>query len=96
MPGLAQSRIRLLGEADEDLRTAIAQNVEVALFTGPVLVSARVEMLAFLREQAISATDHRYGNPLPHQLDLTGGRGYARGHTGSGAPRRGRGADVVA
>ncbi|MBP2384146.1 bifunctional proline dehydrogenase/L-glutamate gamma-semialdehyde dehydrogenase [Brachybacterium sacelli] len=96
VPGLAQSRIRLLGEADEDLRTAIAQNVEVALFTGPVLVSARVEMLAFLREQAISATDHRYGNPLPHQLDLTGGRGYARGHAGSGAPRRGRGADVVA
>lgn len=79
VPGLRQPRVRLLGEADEDLRDAIAAHIDVALFTGDVVASGRVEMLAFLHEQAISATDHRFGNPLPYQLDLTGGRGYARG-----------------
>ena len=76
---LEQSRVRLLGEADDALRAAIAERIEVALFTGEVVVDGRVELLPFLHEQAISATDHRYGNPLPHRLDLTGGRGWARG-----------------
>lgn len=61
------------------LREAQAQRVEVVLFTGPVVASGRVELLTFLREQAISATNHRYGNPLPHALDLTGGQGWERG-----------------
>ncbi|WP_262423827.1 hypothetical protein [Brachybacterium sp. Z12] len=79
VPALTQSRIRLLGEADPALRDAIAAHIEVALFTGPVVASGRVELLPFLREQAISATNHRYGNPLPHPLDLTGGKGWSRG-----------------
>lgn len=79
VPSLPQSRVRLLGEADEALRAVIAQRIEVALFTGPVVASGRVEMLPFLHEQAISATAHRYGNPLPHPLDLTGGTGWVRG-----------------
>ena len=76
---LPQRRVRVLGEVDPALRTAHAERVEVALFTGPVLASGRVELLTFLHEQAISATDHRYGNPLPHPQDLTGGEGWARG-----------------
>lgn len=77
--GLDQHRVRVIGEVDDALRAAHAERVEVALFTGPVLASGRVELLPFLREQAISATAHRYGNPLPHPLDLTGGRGWERG-----------------
>ena len=79
VPSLAQSRIRLLGECDPALRRAIADRIEVALFTGEVVADGRVELLPFLHEQAISATNHRYGNPLPHPLDLTGGQGWARG-----------------
>ncbi|WP_394214357.1 bifunctional proline dehydrogenase/L-glutamate gamma-semialdehyde dehydrogenase [Brachybacterium vulturis] len=79
IPSLEQSRIRLLGESDPALRAAIADRIEVALFTGEVVVDGRVELLPFLHEQAISATNHRYGNPLPHTLDLTGGQGWARG-----------------
>ncbi|WP_245851296.1 bifunctional proline dehydrogenase/L-glutamate gamma-semialdehyde dehydrogenase [Brachybacterium vulturis] len=79
VPALEQSRIRLLGESDPALRAAIADRIEVALFTGEVVVDGRVELLPFLHEQAISATNHRYGNPLPHTLDLTGGQGWARG-----------------
>ena len=79
VPTLEQSRIRLLGEADDALRRALAERIEVALFTGAVVASGRVELLPFLHEQAISATNHRYGDPLPHALDLNGGRGWARG-----------------
>ncbi len=76
---LGRERVRLIGEADEALLRAISERVEVALFTGPVVASGRVELLSFLHEQAISATNHRFGNPLPHQLDLVGHGGYARG-----------------
>lgn len=79
LPVLTCSRIRLLGEPDPTLLAAHAQRIEIALFTGPVLASGRVELLTFLHEQAISATNHRYGNPLPHTLDLTEGRGWERG-----------------
>src|SRR5699024_11069708 len=79
VPSLAPSRTRLLGECDPALRRAIADRIEVALFTGEVVADGRVELLPFLHEQAISATNHRYGNPLPHPLDLTGGQGWARG-----------------
>lgn len=77
--GLEQERVRLVGSVDPALREAISRRVEVALFDGTVVSSGRVELLAFLREQAISATDHRYGNLLPYQQDLTGGRGWERG-----------------
>ncbi|WP_114854857.1 bifunctional proline dehydrogenase/L-glutamate gamma-semialdehyde dehydrogenase [Brachybacterium sp. YJGR34] len=77
--GLRQARIRLLGTADAALRAALAEHIEVALFTGAVVASGRVELLPFLHEQAISATNHRYGTPLPHALDLTGGTGWVRG-----------------
>src|SRR5699024_12681321 len=76
---LDHSLIRLLGSADAQLREAIAARVEVALYDAPVVTSGRVELLTFFREQAIIATDHRYGNPLPEQLDLTGGLGWERG-----------------
>ena len=86
---LEQSRIRLIGPTDAALTDAaltdaaltdaIAARIEVALYDAPVVSSGRVELLTFLREQAISATDHRYGNPLPQQLDLTGGVGWERG-----------------
>ncbi|WP_245822978.1 bifunctional proline dehydrogenase/L-glutamate gamma-semialdehyde dehydrogenase [Brachybacterium avium] len=79
IPDLEQSRIRLLGQSDPALRAAIADRIEVALFTGEVVVDGRVELLPFVHEQAISATNHRYGNPLPEELDLTGGQGWARG-----------------
>ncbi|MFC7458124.1 bifunctional proline dehydrogenase/L-glutamate gamma-semialdehyde dehydrogenase [Brachybacterium sp. GCM10030267] len=84
IPAVPQPRIRLIGHADEALRTAMAAHTEIALFTGAVVASGRVELLSFLREQAISATDHRYGNPLPHRLDLTGGAGWSRGPAPTG------------
>src|SRR5690606_5743230 len=79
VPELSRTRIRLLGGADEALLAAIAARVEVALYDAAPTVSGRVELRAFLREQVVSATDHRYGNPLLQEYDLTGGMGYSRG-----------------
>lgn len=76
---LSRTRVRLIGEADDALLRAIAERVEVALFTGTPVASGRIELLAFLHEQAISATNHRFGNALPHRLDLVGRGGYATG-----------------
>ena len=36
---------------------------DVALYTGEVTASARVEMLPFLREQSVTVTAHRFGTP---------------------------------
>ncbi|MDO5661530.1 MAG: bifunctional proline dehydrogenase/L-glutamate gamma-semialdehyde dehydrogenase [Brachybacterium sp.] len=79
VPVLTRTRVRLLGEADEALLAAVADRVEVALFAWTPTVSGRLELLAFLKEQAISATDHRFGNPLPQPMVLNGDQGFARG-----------------
>ena len=55
-------RIRLAG-VDETLAGALAGNIRVALYDGPVSTEGRLELLPFLREQSVSVTAHRYGTP---------------------------------
>lgn len=43
---------------------------DVAVWSGPVTASGRVELLPFLREQALSITAHRFGNPYPALAEL--------------------------
>ena len=63
-----QWRVRTVGGTEPAVKRALLERPEVALFEQPVVQSGRVELLAFVREQAISATDHRYGNALPYDL----------------------------
>ena len=49
-----------LGEGDPDL----------AIYAGEVTTAGRIELLPFLREQAISITAHRFGNPDPTFRDV--------------------------
>ncbi len=44
---------------------AVDGDPDVALYAGEVTWSGRVELLPFLREQAVSITRHRFGNPDP-------------------------------
>ncbi|HEU4808167.1 MAG TPA: 1-pyrroline-5-carboxylate dehydrogenase, partial [Homoserinimonas sp.] len=62
---LGADRIRLIGSAAarHALATALEPYPEVAIYAGPVTTSGRLELLPFLREQLISITAHRYGNP---------------------------------
>ena len=56
-------RIRLIGGDPAALAAALGGTPDVAIYSGPVTPSGRIEVLPFLHEQAISITNHRFGNP---------------------------------
>jgi RHH-type proline utilization regulon transcriptional repressor/proline dehydrogenase/delta 1-pyrroline-5-carboxylate dehydrogenase len=52
------------------LAEVVGADPSVAMFTGPVTTAGRIELLTFTREQAISITAHRFGNPDREMADL--------------------------
>ncbi|MFN3867276.1 MAG: 1-pyrroline-5-carboxylate dehydrogenase, partial [Demequina sp.] len=54
------SRVRYVGEVGPQWRG----HADIAVFDGPVTAAPELEMLPFLREQAVSLTAHRYGTPF--------------------------------
>ncbi len=54
-------RIRLIGGDPHALARALGGDPAVAVHHRPVTGSDRLEMLPFLREQAVSMTAHRFG-----------------------------------
>ncbi|WP_423922635.1 proline dehydrogenase family protein [Frigoribacterium sp. 2-23] len=68
-PGARPERVRLVTGADDAGRASSALTVAldgdpaVAVFAAPVTPTGRLELLPFLREQAIAITAHRFGNP---------------------------------
>ena len=70
-------RVRVLGPRDEasEQRWARASRAssgspDVALYTGDVTPCPHSELLPFLREQAVSITNHRFGTPLDLAAEL--------------------------
>ncbi|WP_159604754.1 aldehyde dehydrogenase family protein, partial [Agromyces humi] len=61
--GVGASRVRLVGGDASALAQALGGTPDVAVWSHPVTPSGRVELLPFLHEQAISITNHRFGNP---------------------------------
>ncbi|MDM4763340.1 bifunctional proline dehydrogenase/L-glutamate gamma-semialdehyde dehydrogenase [Galbitalea sp. SE-J8] len=61
----APGRIRLIGGDARALAVALGGRADVAVYADEVTTAGRVELLPFLREQAISITSHRFGNPYP-------------------------------
>jgi len=63
------SRVRLVGppasvsRLHDVLLAATAGDPDVAVYAGEVTTAGRIELLPFLREQAVSITAHRFGNP---------------------------------
>jgi RHH-type proline utilization regulon transcriptional repressor/proline dehydrogenase/delta 1-pyrroline-5-carboxylate dehydrogenase len=70
LAGLHDARIRLVGGDAPATYAAIGGRPDVAVHAQPVTESGRLEMLPFLREQAVSITAHRFGNPatLPDEV----------------------------
>lgn len=64
VPPADATRVRLLGARRTGGPT------DVAVFDQPVVESGRVELLTFLREQAVSITTHRFGTPGVVAVDL--------------------------
>jgi len=66
LPGTADRdvhRIRLIGGDRSAAAAALRGTPDVAIYAGAVTPSGRVELLPFFHEQAISITNHRFGNP---------------------------------
>jgi RHH-type proline utilization regulon transcriptional repressor/proline dehydrogenase/delta 1-pyrroline-5-carboxylate dehydrogenase len=63
LPG---GRVRLIGGLAAEVYEAVDGRPDIAVYGQAVTESGRVEMLPFLREQAISITAHRFGTP--HRL----------------------------
>lgn len=61
--GSAPARVRLLGGSREAFAEASEGRADIALYAQPVVEAGRVEVLTFLREQAVSVTAHRFGSP---------------------------------
>jgi RHH-type proline utilization regulon transcriptional repressor/proline dehydrogenase/delta 1-pyrroline-5-carboxylate dehydrogenase len=68
--GIVTTRVRLVGDPTlgagaeaSALAAALGGRPDVAVYSHPVTQAGRVELLPFLREQAISITAHRFGNP---------------------------------
>ncbi len=68
------ARIRLIAPGGaaraRELHTALEGDPDVAIWSGAVTASGRVELLPFLREQAVSITTHRFGNPFAALAEL--------------------------
>ncbi len=64
-------RVRLVGRAASvaQLERALAEatdgDPDIAVHSGEVTTAGRLELLPFLREQAVTITAHRFGNPDP-------------------------------
>ncbi len=56
-------RVRLVGGDASALYAALDGAPDLAVWSHPVTGAGRVELLPFLREQAVSITNHRFGNP---------------------------------
>ena len=60
---LGGTRVRLVGGDASALAVATGGRPDLSVYAQPVTESGRVELLPFLREQAISITAHRFGTP---------------------------------
>jgi RHH-type proline utilization regulon transcriptional repressor/proline dehydrogenase/delta 1-pyrroline-5-carboxylate dehydrogenase len=60
---LESGRVRLIGGSASELYSAVGGRPDIAIYGQPVTESGRVELLPFLREQAVSITAHRFGTP---------------------------------
>ncbi|MWV57837.1 bifunctional proline dehydrogenase/L-glutamate gamma-semialdehyde dehydrogenase [Rathayibacter sp. VKM Ac-2754] len=56
-------RVRLLGAPASSVTAVTEGRPDLAVYAGPATESGRLELLPFVREQAVSITAHRFGTP---------------------------------
>ncbi|MDQ1084993.1 MULTISPECIES: bifunctional proline dehydrogenase/L-glutamate gamma-semialdehyde dehydrogenase [Microbacterium] len=61
-------RVRLLGGSARVVAEATGGSPSVAVYAGEVTRAGHVELLPFLREQAVSITAHRFGTPRRYEV----------------------------
>lgn len=67
---LAQTggRVRLIGGSVRDVAVHTGGSPAIAVYGGAVVSAGRIEMLPFLREQAVSISAHRFGTPRRYAI----------------------------
>lgn len=66
----AVTRVRAIDTAAADVLELADGRVDLAVWDGPVTEAGRIEILPFLREQALSLTAHRFGTPTRLAVDV--------------------------
>ncbi|WP_051172230.1 bifunctional proline dehydrogenase/L-glutamate gamma-semialdehyde dehydrogenase [Microbacterium indicum] len=66
-------RVRLVGGSADPILEATGGAPDVAIYDGPVTAAGRVETLPFVKEQAVSITAHRFGNPRRYEVPVVAG-----------------------
>ncbi|WP_353114180.1 bifunctional proline dehydrogenase/L-glutamate gamma-semialdehyde dehydrogenase [Microbacterium sp.] len=66
----AGGRVRLVGASASATAEAVHGAPGLALYANPVVAAGRVELLTFLREQAVSVTAHRFGTPHRYEIPV--------------------------
>ncbi len=56
-------RIRLIGDTASSVTSVTNGRPDLAVYDNPVTESGRIEVLPFVKEQAVSITAHRFGTP---------------------------------
>jgi RHH-type proline utilization regulon transcriptional repressor/proline dehydrogenase/delta 1-pyrroline-5-carboxylate dehydrogenase len=63
-------RVRMLGQTQEISSDSALAHTDVALYSDPATESGRIELLPYFKEQAVSVTAHRFGNPVKFVKEL--------------------------
>ena len=63
-------RVRMIGRVDEITSESPLASPDVALYNGAATESGRIELLPYFKEQAVSVTAHRFGNPVKFVKEL--------------------------
>src|SRR5690606_23133136 len=65
-----QRRARQTGGSATELAGHTDGSPAVAIYANEVVSAGRVELLTFLREQAVSITAHRFGTPRHYEVPM--------------------------
>jgi len=63
-------RVRLIGKTIDIQPESALANPDVAIYSDPATEAGRIELLPYFKEQAVSVTAHRFGNPVKFVKEL--------------------------
>ena len=63
-------RVRIVGNVGEISVQSPLANPDVAIYSDPTTEAGRIELLPYFKEQAVSVTAHRFGNPVKFVKEL--------------------------
>jgi RHH-type proline utilization regulon transcriptional repressor/proline dehydrogenase/delta 1-pyrroline-5-carboxylate dehydrogenase len=70
LQGRKNLRVRFVGQKLQVEKGSPLASPDIAVYWGSTVESGRIELLPYFKEQAISITAHRFGNPAEQIQDL--------------------------